>query len=49
MKYKKAKKIVIKDFQKNMNVFIDFGWRFRWYPTLRKQMKFWAREILDEV
>jgi len=46
MRYKKAKKIVIEDFNKNMNVFIDFGWKFRWYLKMRKSMKGWAKEIL---
>ena len=50
MKYSKAKQIVIGDFEKNMNAFIDFGWRFRWYPRMRKWIKEWAKEILkDEV
>ena len=50
MRYKEAKKIVIKDFQQNMNVFVDFGWKLRWYPKLRKWMKRTAKEILkDEV
>ena len=47
MKFKKAKLIVIKDFTKNINVFIDFGWKFRVYPRLRKQIKQWAKEILE--
>lgn len=44
MKYKKAKKIVIKDSQKN-NIFIKFGWKFRWYPALNKLIKQWANEV----
>ena len=47
MKFKKAKQIVIKDFQKNLNCFINFGWKFRIYPKLRKQMKHWAKEMLE--
>ena len=49
MKFKKAKQLVIKDFEKNINPLIRFGWRFRIYPKLRKQMKHWAKEILEDV
>ena len=47
MRYKKAKKLVIKDFEKNGDPLIRFGWKFRWYPRLRKSMKKWARDILE--
>lgn len=46
MKYKKAKIIVINWLADT--VIVDFGWKFRVYPKLRKQMKQWAREVLEE-
>jgi len=47
MKYKEAKKIVIKDFEIDKTI-LGFGWKFRWYPSLRKQLKQWAKEILED-
>ncbi len=49
MRYKKAKQAVINDIKKNVDVVVDFGCRFRIYPKLRKQMKHWAKEILEDV
>ena len=46
MKYKEAKKIVIEGFSTD-GMLLDFGWKFRWYPSLRKQMKQWATETLE--
>lgn len=47
MKYKEAKQVVIKDFKEH-DMFIDFGWKFRWYTRLRKQIKEWAEHIQNE-
>ena len=43
MKYKEAKKIVVDSFEAD-NMALDFGWKFKWYPSLRKQMKLWAKQ-----
>lgn len=48
MKYKRAKQIIERNFAVD-GMLVDFGWRFRIYPRLRKQIKQWAREISDEV
>lgn len=47
MKYKKAKKIVIEYFNSGVNrmVDVDFGWKFRIYPKLRRQIKGWAEQV----
>jgi len=44
MKYKKAKAIVIKSFKEDDNILINFGWKFRIYPKLRKLIKQWAKK-----
>ncbi len=49
MRYKKAKKIVIDFFTSDNDFGMEFGWKFRLYPRLRKQMKQWAMEIKNEV
>jgi len=46
MRYKKAKKNVLEWYEK-AGVLIGFGWKFRWYPRLRKQMKQWGKEVLE--
>lgn len=46
MKYKKAKEIVENDFGSD-NVLIKFGWKFRFIPRLRKAIKHWAEEVLE--
>ena len=48
MRYKKAKQIVIKDF-KETGISIDFGWKFRLYPRLRKQIKQWSKETIEGI
>ena len=47
MKFKDVKKLVIKYFSIG-DISIKFGWKFRVYPQLRRQMKQWAKEILEE-
>ena len=47
MKYKEAKKIVDKTFP-DVEKTVIFGWRFRIYPRLRKQIKSWANQMLED-
>ena len=46
MKYKEAKKIVENSFNDDYYL-VQFGWKFRLYPCLRKQIKQWAKEVLE--
>ena len=50
MKFKEAKEIVIKWFEEHNKtvITIKFGWKWRWYPRFRKQLKQWAIEIEKE-
>lgn len=47
MKYKEAKKIIDKPFS-DVEKAVVFGWKFRIYPRLRKQMKSWANQVLED-
>jgi len=47
MKYKEARKIVEKFFMDD-NIVVEFGWKNRIYPRLRKQMKSWSNQVLED-
>ena len=46
-KYKEAKKIMEKDSSDKCGAKICFGWKWRVYPRLKKQMKEWTIEIKE--
>ena len=49
MRYKKAKKLAIEFFEGGIGevrINMEFGWKFRVYPRLRKCIKLWAKQAL---